>query len=110
MIVRATLPALGLACLLAGCASPDQNRSSGPYIGGSVGHLAADQDDCRKQAQSIDYRSADGYSDSRYGATAAMAAAVAEDNPERDMGRRTVEAAFESCMSAKGWKRPSSDQ
>jgi hypothetical protein len=94
------LSALLAAAALTACAS------GGPPIvwtGGEASHLAADKTDCRKQADSIDVYRANDYSDPRYGAATAMAAAIDRDDPIRGHNHSAQDAAFQACMVQKGW-------
>jgi hypothetical protein len=98
---------LGLVCCaaLAACASkPAAPLPDERWSGKDSAHLAADQADCRREADAVDVRQAAGYSDPRYGVTSAMAAAVAEDNPLVNETAAIRLAAFDACMNDKGWK------
>ncbi|MDR3510487.1 MAG: hypothetical protein P4L73_02550 [Caulobacteraceae bacterium] len=96
--------ALASALVLAGCASTPQGGDG--WVGGDQAHLAADTDACRKEAAGVDVNQASGYSDSRYGMTSAMAAAVAKDNPLSDTKPQIRAATFTACMNDKGWRQP----
>lgn len=98
---------LGLVCCtaLAACASrPAPPPVAEHWAGQDPARLAADQADCRREADAVDVRQVSGYSDPRYGVTSAMAAAVAQDNPLVDEKAAIRLAAFDTCMNDKGWK------
>jgi lysophospholipase L1-like esterase len=93
------------ASLLAGCAS--ETTSPPPeivWVGGDAAHLAADKDACQKESVNVDYNSAAGYSDPRYGPTSAMAAQINRDRPLSDQHAAVRAAAMAACMTDKGWK------
>jgi hypothetical protein len=98
-----TLLAVWLAAgVLSGCASA-ANPEPKTWTGGDPSHLAADQAACHKDTDSIDARTASGYSDSRYGVASALAEAIDRDDPLRDHSGDARIAAFITCMSNKGW-------
>jgi hypothetical protein len=76
------------------------------WVGGDPAHLAADKAACRQESAAVDPNVISGYSDPRYGMTAAMAAAVARQNPLSDNSREARAAAFAACMGDKGWQEP----
>ena len=91
------------AATLSACAS----ASDGPaltWTGGDPTHLKPDQAACHKQADSVDVYQANAYSDSRYGAATAMAAAIDRDDPLHGHNSGARLAAFMTCMGDKGWK------
>jgi hypothetical protein len=91
------------ATLLAGCAS-EPPPPEVVWVGGAADHLAADKDACQKESVNVDYNSAAGYSDPRYGPTNAMAAQINRDAPLRDQHAAIRAAAMAACMTDKGWK------
>jgi hypothetical protein len=98
--LRICLAMLGAAAALTACAS------SGPpavWSGGDASHLTADKADCHKQADGVDVYRANDYSDPRYGAATAMAAAIDRDDPIRGHNHSAQDAAFQACMVQKGW-------
>jgi hypothetical protein len=99
--VRAGLVLLSVLCLAA-CVS---NRKAPPEVwtGGDPTHLAQDKTACHTEADALDVTQPSTYSDPRYGVTSAMADAVARDNPLADRGAIVRKAAYETCMTDKGW-------
>ena len=95
-------PILG-ASLLAGCAGAPPPPEI-VWIGGDAAHLTADKDACQKESINVDYNSAAGYSDPRYGPTSAMAAQINRDRPLSDQHAAVRAAAMAACMTDKGWK------
>jgi hypothetical protein len=92
-----------LALLLAACNTtpkPDTEL----WSGGDPARLAADKAQCHAEAGQLDVNNPATYSDPRYGVTSAMAEAVAKDNPLADRGAIVRRAAYETCMSDKGWR------
>jgi hypothetical protein len=96
------LAAMILAAGLCACASTPKQPPI-VWSGGDAAHLAADEASCHQEAANLDIQEASGYSDPRYGVTAAMAEAIAKDNPLADRAAIVREAAFETCMNDKGW-------
>jgi len=96
-------PILG-ASLLAGCAGAPPPPPEIVWIGGDAAHLTADKDACQKESINVDYNSAAGYSDPRYGPTSAMAAQINRDRPLSDQHAAVRAAAMAACMTDKGWK------
>jgi hypothetical protein len=90
--------------LLAGCASAPPPPPPIVWIGGDPAHLVADQTACEKDSLNVDYNSAAGYSDPRYGPTNAMAAQINKDAPLADQHAAIRRAAMAACMTDKGWK------
>ena len=100
MKVRAgLLCAVTLTC----CASPQTPAPAVTWTGGAPTRLAADKAACEKESANIDINSASGYSDPRYGATNAMAAALNRDSPLTDRRKAVRNAAMTACMNDKGW-------
>jgi len=99
------LTAAALAATLASCASTPSPEAIA-WTGGDPARLAADKAACASDAANVDINSASGYSDPRYGTTAAMAAAINRDAPLTDQGAAIKRAAFAACMSDKGWRAP----
>ena len=91
-----------VALALTGCASAPPPAPI-VWIGGDPGHLAADRAACRKDSEGVDINEAANYSDPRYGATTAMAAAINRDAPLTDQRVAVRAAAFAACMTDKGW-------
>ncbi len=91
------------AASLSGCASKPAPEAI-VWTGGDPAHLAGDKTACQTEADGVDINSASGYSDPRYGTTAAMAAAINRDAPLTDQAGAIKRAAFAACMSDKGWK------
>jgi hypothetical protein len=89
--------------LLAGCASAAPPPTV-VWIGGDPAHLAADKAACEKDSLNVDFNSAAGYSDPRYGPTNAMAAQIDRDAPLADQHAAIRRAAMAACMTDKGWK------
>src|ERR1700747_3041454 len=100
--IIAVWAALSVTMALAGCASTA--APSDVWVGGDSTHLAADQTTCRTEAADLDVNQASNYSDPRYGIASTMAAAVNKDNPLSDQGPAIRRAAFDTCMTDKGWK------
>jgi len=93
------------ASLLAGCASREPPPPPIVWVGGGDAvRLAADTAACQKESINVDYNSAAGYSDPRYGPTNAMAAQINRDAPLRDQHAAIRAAAMAACMTGKGWK------
>ena len=101
--MRAGLGLVSCAALAA-CASPAPPPPAEHWTGQDPARLAADQADCRREADAVDVRQVSGYSDPRYGVTSAMAAAVAQDNPLVNQSAAIRLAVFDTCMNDKGWK------
>jgi len=89
--------------MLSGCASTPPPAPI-VWIGGDPTHLAADKAACEKDSAGVDINVAAGYSDPKYGTTAAMAAAINRDSPLTDQHAALQAAAFAACMTDKGWK------
>ena len=89
--------------LLAGCASTPPPPPI-VWIGGDPAHLAADKAACEKESANVDYSSAAGFSDPRYGPGNAMAAQINRDAPLGDQHAAIRAAAMAACMTGKGWK------
>jgi hypothetical protein len=89
---------------LIGCAGGPPPTPAPTWTGGDPARLAADQADCRGEADAVDVHQAAGYSDPRYGVTSAMAAAVSDYSPLVDQRAAIRAAAFDTCMNDKGWK------
>ena len=95
---------ISLACgALAACASAPPPAAPLAWTGGDPTRLAADQAVCQKDSEGVDINQATGYSDPRYGATSAMAAAINRDSPLTDQRAAVRAAAFAACMTDKGW-------
>jgi hypothetical protein len=96
------------AVLLAGAVLTGCATSPGPeaivWTGGDPARLAADKAACETDSASVDINAPSGYSDPKYGTTAAMAAAINRDAPLTDQGAAVKRAVFAACMSDKGWK------
>jgi hypothetical protein len=103
MISARTGTLLALATLLSACASDKPPAET--WSGGDPGRLAADQAACHEESAKLDVNDASNYSDPRYGVTSAMAEAVARDNPLANRGAIVRQAAFDTCMSDKGWRQ-----
>ena len=99
----ALFAAIGALALLAGCATAPKSAPV-RWIGGDPAHLVADQAVCQREADELDTNQAAGFSDPRYGVTSAMANAIGRDNPLTDQHKAVRLAAFDTCMSDKGWK------
>ena len=95
--------AAAAALALAGCAG-DTAPAPEPatWTGGDPAHLAADKAACHKETEDVGL-GANGYSDSRYGVTSALAEAVDRDDPYRNHRGDARVAALITCMSDKGW-------
>jgi hypothetical protein len=93
---------LMLATLLSACASTD----STPKINWKPrtdADLKADLAACKKDADAVNFHSAEGYTDSRYGAAAAMTSRTdAVDITNASINRLYDAIAYE-CMTQKGW-------
>jgi hypothetical protein len=94
---------LGAASLV-GCATPEPSPPAIVWVGGDAARLAADTAACQKESINVDYNSAAGYSDPRYGPTSAMASQINRDSPLTDQHAAVRAAAMAACMSDKGWK------
>jgi len=99
----AATAAMLLAGALGGCASTPPSAAI-VWTGGDPAHLAADQTACQHESDGVDVNQATSYSDPRYGATNAMAAAINRDAPLTDQHASVKAAAFDACMTDKGWK------
>ena len=95
--------AILVAGLLAGCASEPPPPEI-VWIGGDAARLAADKAECEKDSLNVDYNSAAGYSDPRYGLTNAMAAQINRDAPLANQHAAIRAAGMAACMTDKGWK------
>jgi hypothetical protein len=110
---RAVLAPLGLTIGLLGCAS-DPAHDSRAWIANSSpgsaasGSLEQDVQACNKLARSSKGEQEDSYSDPRYGAVNAMAAALDKTDLGKDSRRAGERARFELCMTGKGWHRANS--
>lgn len=93
------LAALGLVVALSGCATTPQTA----WKPRTDADLKADQADCKKQADSVDYRSAQAFSDGRYGAAAAIAARTNQSDLTGASLDRMYAAVAYVCMTDKGW-------
>jgi len=93
----------GCALGLAACANTPKAEPE-TWTGGDPTHLAADQAACRTEAANLDVSQAANYSDPRYGVTSAMAEAVAKDNPLANRDAIVRQAAYDTCMTDKGWR------
>jgi len=96
--------AIAGASLVASCASAPPSQPEIVWIGGDPTHLATDKDACQKESVNVDYNSANGYSDPRYGPTNAMAAQINRDTPLANQHAAIRGAAMAACMTDKGWK------
>jgi hypothetical protein len=99
---KAILGVMLCAAWLSACASAPASEQKA-WTGGDPGRLAADQTTCRKEADNVDSGQANGYSDSRYGVSTALAEAIDRDDPFKDHRGDARKAAFITCMSDKGW-------
>src|SRR5271167_2002734 len=93
-----------LAAVVVASSASDNKAPGDVWTGGDPARLTADKADCQKDADGLDVNNASNYSDGRYGVTAAMAEAIAQNDPLTDQGPAIRRAAFETCMSDKGWK------
>lgn len=66
--------------------------------------LKTDLAACEKDAASVDLQSEQAYSDSRYGAAAAMSGRLNQNDMTSGTRDRMHEAIVFSCMTRKGWK------
>lgn len=98
--------ALALPLLLAACASAPPPAAEAGWTGADPARLKGDVAACARDAEQVDVNQASGYSDSRYGITSAMAAAIDRDDPLTDHSAGVRSAAFATCMADKGWRRP----
>jgi hypothetical protein len=98
---KAILGVVLCAAWLSGCASAPASEKA--WVGGDPAHLTADQTTCRKETDNLDAGQANGYSDSRYGVSSALAEAIDRDDPFKDHRGDARKAAFITCMSDKGW-------
>jgi len=101
---------VGVLCgliLLSACASNDgQTVSGGDWIrSDGKGDVKADQALCQATARSEQGRQADSFSDPRYGAVNAMAAALGKDDVANLSAQSRRLARFELCMQGVGWHR-----
>ena len=103
MISARTGTILAVAALLSACAG--DRPAAEVWSGGDPAHLAADQVACHDESAKVDVNDPSNYSDPRYGVTSAMAEAVARDNPLANRGAIVRQAAFDTCMSDKGWRQ-----
>jgi hypothetical protein len=97
-----TVAVLLLAASLGACAS----NSSVPKVTWKPradADLKADLAACKKDADAVNFHSAEGYTDSRYGALAAITSRTdAEDITGASIERMYDAIAFQ-CMTQKGW-------
>lgn len=96
-----------LVCLalgLAGCASPPPPPPAVSWTGGDPSRLAADEKACHDAAAATDINQADTYSDPSLGMANALASKVDEYDPLANHKAENRAAAFESCMTDKGWR------
>jgi hypothetical protein len=89
------------AAALAGCAGTPAPAPT-VWTGGDPSRLAADQVACHKETDNIGL-GANGYSDSKYGVSSALAEAIDRDDPLHNHAADARKAAFITCMSDKGW-------
>lgn len=107
MRTAAALAAFALPLLAAACASaPAAAPADAGWTGGDPARLKGDLAACRKESEQVDVNQVSGYSDSRYGMTSAMAAAIDRDDPLADHAASARSAAFAACMADKGWRQP----
>ena len=90
---------LVLAVTASGCATAPQAA----WKPRSDADLKADLADCKKQADSVDFHSAQAFSDSRYGAAAAIAARTNQTDLTGASLDRMYAAVAYVCMTDKGW-------
>lgn len=94
----------GSLAVLTGCASAPPPAPQISWSGKPPSTLAADEAACKTDSAGVDVNEAEGYSDPRYGATSAMAAALNRDAPLDNQHAAVRGAAFAACMTDKGWK------
>lgn len=99
MITRLTTLAL-LCALTAACASDPAPTVWAPR---NDADLNADLAACTREANSVDLRSPSAFSDSRYGAAAAMAREMDRGELRNHSEREIYAAVRDSCMGRKGW-------
>ena len=102
MTARTLCAILLAASALAGCASTPAAAPT-PWTGGDPAKLAADQAACHRDTDGVGL-GANGYSDSRYGVSSALAEAIDRDDPFKNHADDARKAAFVTCMSDKGWR------
>src|ERR1700760_3163118 len=66
--------------------------------------LRADLAECKTQANSVNYRDAQAYSDTKYGAAAAIASRTNGTDLTNASLNRMYDAITYECMTDKGWK------
>lgn len=96
--IAATATSLLLLCA---CATTDTSTKWQPRTDAD---LAADLAVCEKDAREVDMQSPSGYSDGRYGATAALAGAIDRKDMRAGGAERVYQAVLHICMTRKGWK------
>ena len=101
-----TWAALLAASALSACAGASAPPAPINWIGGDPTHLAADKAACQKEVEANDVDQANGYSDPRYGVANALAAKIDDDDPLTNHKAAVRAAAFEACMTDKGWHSP----
>jgi hypothetical protein len=99
-MIRALSFALAVA-VLGGCAT---RAPQTPWAPRADADLAADQAACVAEANQADLRSADGYSNGRFGGAAAAAGMLDREDIRGGAEERLFRALRDSCMMRKGWK------
>jgi len=67
--------------------------------------LKTDLAACEKDVAGVDHRTEEAYSDSRYGAAAAMSGRLNQNDMTGGTIARMQDAIMFSCMTRKGWKQ-----
>jgi hypothetical protein len=97
-----TAAALLLAASLGACAT-DSNIPKTTWKPRTDADLKADLAACKKDADAVNFRSAEGYTDSRYGAAAAMTSQTDRNDITNTSIERMYDAINYACMTQKGW-------
>jgi hypothetical protein len=97
-----TVAVLLLAASLGACASTS-NVPKVTWKPRTDANLKADLAACKKDADAVNFHSAAGYTDSRYGALAAMTSRTDSEDITSSSIDRMYEAITYECMTKKGW-------
>jgi hypothetical protein len=97
-----TAAVLLLAASLGACAS-DNHIPKTTWKPRTDADLKADLAACKKDADAVNFHSAEGYTDSRYGAVAAITSQTDRDDITSASIERMYDAINYACMTQKGW-------
>lgn len=88
---------LGASACATGSASPTR------WAPREGANFAADKAACVAETKAVDIKSANGYSDARYGVAAAMAGRMDRNDMSGSGVDRLYHAIEDACMTRKGW-------